>query len=185
MKNSFLKGSFKWGAMFACINVIMALVLPVSNSLDLKAVLILSPISGFVGGVVLHILNFIASETIKYHDYRLAKAGGVWSNHNAIRRARFITVCGLLGVGVLLGVVTVIAFSTYPPHGNGLAPLFAPLFAVVGFGLGVITYFFFWALASLISRTNPFRDEAFRDAGKFTTTLNQLYQKWKNHDYRS
>jgi len=96
VKNSFLKGSLKWGVILASLNVVTALVLPMANGFDSQAILIISPVTGFVGGVVLHILNFLASEAIKYSEYRLTKVEGlVWSNHTAVRRVRIMTASGL------------------------------------------------------------------------------------------
>jgi hypothetical protein len=180
VKNSFLKGSLKWGAILAGLNVVTALVLPMANTFDSQAILIISPVTGFVGGVVLHILNFLASEAIKYSEYRLTKVEGLaWSNHTAVRRVRIMTASGLLGGGLFLGVVAIIAFTI---HGNEFGPVpFAPLFVAIGFGLGVITYFVLWAIGYFI----PGRDKVITETGKLTITLKQLYQKWKSHDYRS
>lgn len=189
MKNSFLRDALKWGAALACLNFVMALLLPMSNSLDPQAILILSPLTGFVGGIVIHILKFLASEAVMYSEYRLTKVeGSTWNNQNALLRVASMTLCGLLGGGIALWGIAMIAIDHYSDEELLIVP-FAPLFLVVGFGFGVFAYFFLWVLGLILSylspRTKTLRGEAFREAGKLTATLKQLYQNWKSHDYRS
>ena len=77
------------------------------------------------------------------------------------------------------------AFSTNRYIPDPIEVIVLPIGGVIGYGFGVISYFFLWILFYLTPKSKPSRDKAIKAAGKFNTSLNQLYQKWKNHDYRS
>ena len=155
-----------------------------SNKYDSDVILIFIPVVGFVCGVIVVIFNFLASEAIKYSEYRLTKVEGVaWCNQTAVRRVRFMTVCGLLGVGLMLVQLVDFAFSTNRYIPDPIEVIVLPIGGVIGYGFGVISYFFLWILFYLTPKSKPSRDKAIKAAGKFNTSLNQLYQKWKNHDY--
>ena len=77
MKQSFLGDTFKWGFILACITSVIPFVVPMSNKYDSDVILIFIPVVGFVCGVIVVILNFLASEAIKYSEYRLTKVEGV------------------------------------------------------------------------------------------------------------
>ena len=188
MKNSFSRDALKWGVTLACLNFVISLVLPMSNGLDPQAMLILSPVTGFVGGVAIHFLNFLAVECVRYSKYRLAKVeGSKWNNIHAILRVEGITVCGQIGGGVALTILLIVVFSAANDGELIIVPL-APLLLVIGFGFGALAYFSFWALGLILSylspRTKPLADKTFRMAGKLTATLKKQYNNWKNHDYR-
>lgn len=186
MKNSLLRGTFKWGATYACINFAMALLLPMPPTLDAQVIIFLSPVIGFVGGAALHTLNFLASEAVRFIEYQLTKVEGLtWSNHIAVRRVRYMTTCGLWGACFFLLFLILMTF-TQPIEDDPVFFILVPTFlAVFGFVLGLITYFFFWGmfpiLGYILTRGEYFRVPVIRGF----RALMQLYQKWKHHDYRS
>lgn len=189
MKSSLLRGTLKWGATYAGINLAMALLLPMPFPLDAQVALIISLVVGFIGGIALQIMNFLASEAVSFIEYQLTKVEGLpWSNHNAVRRKHSMTACGLWSAGFFLAlfiVGTVIA-ATNPAGGwaGGDEELFAMtillpvILPVFGFGFGVLGYFIYWGV-------RPILDFLFYLAGVAYRTLMQFYKKWKHHDYRS
>lgn len=186
MKNSLLRDAFKWGAANAGITFAIALLLPIPHILDAKVIILLSPVLGFIVGVALQILNFLASEAVRFIEYQLTKVEGVtWSNHSAVRRVRSMTACGLWGAGILLSLIILVVFTQSTVSDAGFFVLMPTISTVWGFALGIIAYFFFWALRPILGYILPIGDYFRVSVIRGFRALMHLYQKWKHHDYRS
>ena len=182
MKNGFDSAPLKWGAALACLNFVVTLFLPMSDKLDMQAVVIISPLTGFTGGVVIYILNFVATEVVKYSKYRLTELKRTkWNNISALLSEQGITAWGKIGAGLALGLLILIVYGISTEEARTLPP-FTPLFLVAGFGFGISVYFFQWALGATLSGLS---EKVVPPLKQLYTRLKQLYTRWKNHDYRS
>jgi hypothetical protein len=184
MKNIHLKNSLKWGANLAGINFVIALLTPNPLITEPLALMLLSPVLGLIGGVVIYLLNFVTNEAVRFVEYQTTKVEGVsWDSRRAVRRVRLQTIFGLSGatIGLLVAVL-----SLYFGEKSVEAMLLAPTAgAVFGFIFSVILFCTCAAIVFvmyLVEKALPTISQLYQKLKQRVTTA---YHKWKSHDYRS
>ena len=181
MKNSFLTNGIKWGGILAGINFVIALLTPNPGLVEPLALMLVSLVLGFIGGVMLYLFNFVANEAVRFVEYQRTHVVGVpWDNHNAIRKMRLQTGFGLAGAAIYLLFSVLILYGEPPSFG---AILFTPIgFAVFGFIAGVILFCILFSVPLVLRFLASKISQLYQ---KLNPPLTTTYQKWKNHDYRS